>query len=362
MIDRRHLENIDWFLIILLVSISLLGVLIIYSSSHYLPGKYFMRQLLFMGVGLAVLFIFLAVDYKVLVTYSFYFYGFMGLVLIGMLLFNQFTAKESWIKFKYFQVQPSELAKIAIILVLAQMFSEYKRNYVSLSAVWASSGLTAVLFILVALQPDLGTAVSFLPLLLGALTLAGLRRRALVWIFILSILIGLAGWNFYLKDYQKKRLTTVVFPGKDPRGAGYQILQSRIAIGSGGFLGKGYKKGTQSQLRFLPARHTDFVFSVVGEEFGFLGAAAILSLYFLLIARLFSSAAKSRDRTGVYIIFMVGLMFSFQVLVNVAMVVGLFPIVGIPLPLLSYGGSSLLTNFLAVSLVLNVKMRRFVNI
>jgi rod shape determining protein RodA len=362
MIDRRLIENIDWFLIVLLVLISLVGVLVIYSSSHYLPGKYYLKQIFFIGGSLVVLFLFLTVDYEILLTYSSYLYGFIALVLVGMLFFSHFTAKESWIKLKYFQIQPSELAKIAIILVLARLFSEYKRNFISRSAILASSGFVALLFVLVALQPDLGTAVSFLPLLLGSLILAGLKRKALVWILILSVVLGVAGWNFYLKDYQKKRLTTVVFPGKDPRGAGYQILQSKIAIGSGGFFGKGFKKGTQSQLKFLPARHTDFVFSVVGEEFGFLGVVAILFLYYLFITRLFRSAAKSRDRSGVYIIFMVSLMFAFQVLFNVAMVIGLFPIVGIPLPLVSYGGSSLLTNFLGVSLVLNVKMRRFVNI
>lgn len=362
MIDRRLIENIDWFLIVLLVLISLVGVLAIYSSSHYLPGKYYLKQLFFIGGSLVVLFLFLTVDYKILLTYSFYLYGFMVMVLSGMLFFSQLTAKASWIKLRYFQIQPSELAKIAIMLILAQLFSEYKRNYVSRTAALTSSGLVALLFVLVALQPDLGTAVSFLPLLLGSLILAGLKRKALTWILILSVLLGIAGWNFYLKDYQKKRLTTVVFPGKDPRGAGYQILQSKIAIGSGGFFGKGFKKGTQSQLKFLPARHTDFVFSVVGEESGFLGVIAILSLYYLFISRLFRSAAKSRDRAGVYIIFMVSLMFTFQVLLNVAMVIGLFPIIGIPLPLLSYGGSSLLTSFLGVSLVLNVQMRRFVNI
>jgi rod shape determining protein RodA len=362
MIDRKHVENIDWVLIGLLLGLSIVGVLVIFSSSHYLPTKYYLKQLFFIGLSLAVLFLLLAVDYRVLATYSWYLYGFMVLVLVGMLIFNHLTAKESWIRFRYFQVQPSELAKIVIILVLARMFSEYKKNYVSPGAVMASSGLVAALFVLVALQPDLGTALSLLPLLLGALILAGLKRKALVWILVIAVGAGVAGWNFYLKDYQKKRLTTVVFPGKDPRGAGYQILQSKIAIGSGGFFGKGFKKGTQSQLRFLPARHTDFVFSVVGEEFGFLGVIGIFFLYYLFVARIFRSAAKARDRTGVYIVFMVGFMFSIQALVNVAMVIGLFPIVGIPLPLLSYGGSSLLTNFLAVGLVLNVKMRRFVNI
>jgi rod shape determining protein RodA len=194
------------------------------------------------------------------------------------------------------------------------------------------------------------------------LILAGLKKKAVIGILILSVLAGVAGWTFYLKDYQKQRLATVVFPGRDPQGAGYHILQSKIAIGSGGFLGKGFARGTQSQLKFLPARHTDFVFSVIGEEFGFLGVVGVLMLYYLFLWRLFRSAARSRDRAGIYITFMVGLMISFQLLVNVAMVIGIFPIVGIPLPLLSYGGSSLLANFLGVGLVLNVKMRRFANI
>ncbi len=156
MIDRRHIENIDWFLIILLVLISLVGVLVIYSSSHYLPTKYYLKQMLFIGVSLALLFLFLAVDYTVLTTYSFYFYGLIAAVLAGMLLFSQLTARESWIKLRYFQVQPSELAKIALILVLAQIFSEYKRNYVSLGPIIASSGLAVAFFLQVGLQPALG--------------------------------------------------------------------------------------------------------------------------------------------------------------------------------------------------------------
>jgi len=362
MIDRRLIENIDWFLIGLLILNSLLGVVVIYSASHYVPGDYHWRQLVFIGASLLALFLLLLVDYQVLMTFSFYFYGAVVLVLLMMLPFGRFISKGSWIKLRYFQVQPSELAKVAIILVLARLFSEYKKNQVSTTAVVTSSGLVGLPFILVALQPDLGTAVSFLPLLLGSLILAGLKRNAVIGILILAFLAGIAGWNFYLKDYQKERLSTVVFPSRDPQGAGYHILQSKIAIGSGGFLGKGFARGSQSQLKFLPARHTDFVFSVIGEEFGFLGIISVLLLYYLLIWRLFRSAGKSRDRAGVYIIFMVGLMISFQLLVNVAMVIGIFPIVGIPLPLLSYGGSSLLANYLGVGLVLNVKMRRFANI
>ena len=204
--------------------------------------------------------------------------------------------------------------------------------------------------------------MSYFPLLAAALILAGLNKKTLSILLICAVFIGFFSWSFGLKDYQKKRLTTLVFPGKDPLGSGYHIHQSKIAIGSGGLLGKGYAKGTQSQLRFLPARHTDFIFSVVGEEFGFAGVLVIFLFYYLFLARIFRSVRKSKDRAGVYIIFMVGVMISFQFFINVMMVVGLLPIVGIPLPLLSYGGSSLLTNYVAISLVLNVKMRRFVNI
>jgi rod shape determining protein RodA len=181
-------------------------------------------------------------------------------------------------------------------------------------------------------------------------------------LLIIAIVMGVVSWGYFLQDYQKDRITTMLTPGKDPLGTGYHILQSKIAIGSGGLFGKGYGQGTQSQLQFLPARHTDFIFAVVGEELGFIGVVVIGLFYFLFLARLFQSVSKSRDRTGVYIIFMVAMMISCHFFVNVFMTIGLFPIAGIPLPLLSYGGSSLLTNYIAVSLVLNVKMRRFVNI
>jgi len=362
MIDRRLIENIDWVLIVLLVLNCLLGVVMIYSASHYVPGNYHWRQLIFLGASLIALFIVLLVDYQILMTFSFYLYGAVVAVLMLMLLFSRFISKGSWIKLGIFQAQPSELAKIVIILVLARLFAEYKRSHVSAGAAATSSLLVGLPFVLVALQPDLGTAISFLPLLLGSLILAGLRRKAVIGMLLLAFLAGIAGWNFYLKDYQKQRLATVVFPSRDPQGAGYHILQSKIAIGSGGFLGKGFAKGSQSQLKFLPARHTDFVFSVIGEELGFVGVVGVFLLYGLFLWRLFGTAGKSRDRAGVYITFMVSLMFAFQLLVNVAMVIGIFPIVGIPLPLLSYGGSSLLANCLGVGLVLNVKMRRFANI
>jgi rod shape determining protein RodA len=363
MIDRTHLLHIDWILIGLLLLNSFIGVAVIHSSSHYLPGQFHLKQMFWIAISLIALFVFLAVDYNYLVTYSPYFYAVLVIILGGMLLFGIVIAgTKSWIRLPFLQIQPSELMKIAVILLLALLFFGYKRRFLSLAKGIQASGLVFLPVALISLQPDPGTAFSYLLILFAALILAGLTKKTIVILLILAVVGGFFGWNFLLKEYQKERLVTLVSPEKDPLGSGYHVLQSKIAIGSGGFLGKGYKKGTQSQLKFLPARHTDFVFSVIGEEFGFMGVVGVLVCYFLFLARLFQSCSKSRDRTGVYIIFMVAVMISSQFIINVFMTIGLFPIAGIPLPLLSYGGSSLLTNYLAVSLVLNVKMRRFVNV
>lgn len=363
MIDRRQIQNIDWVLLVYLLLNSVIGVIIIYSGSHYLKGNFYLKQIFWIIAGLIALLLLISIDYKFLVAWSFYIYILFVGVLGGLLLFGKSVAgTKGWIKLPFFQVQPSELMKIALILLLAYFFSEYRRNSLSWKKMLVCCALFAIPALLVSLQPDLGTALSYTPILLAALILAGLNRKMLIILLIAALLFSVVGWSVVLRDYQKERIKILVSPGHDPLGAGYHIQQSKIAIGSGGFLGKGYKRGTQSQLRFLPARHTDFVFSVIGEELGFLGVLGVLLCYFLLLSRLFSSVKDSRDRAGVYIIFMVAVMISAQFFINVLMVIGFFPIAGIPLPLLSYGGSSLLTTYLGVSLVLNVKMRRFANI
>ncbi|NIO49156.1 MAG: rod shape-determining protein RodA [Candidatus Aminicenantes bacterium] len=363
MIDRNLLRNTDWILIAVLLLNSILGVAFIYSSSHYLPGSYYVKQIFWIILSSIALFLFLSVDYGILVTYSFYLYIVFTGILGGLLFFGTRVAgAKSWVRFPFFSFQPSEVIKIMIILLLAHVFAKFRRDYVSVGKGFLGVTIISVPAFLVALQPDLGTAFSYIPILFAALVLAGLNRKAIVGILIFGLILGIFGWNFALKDYQKKRLTALISPGQDPLGSGYHILQSKIAIGSGGFLGKGFRKGTQSQLRFLPARHTDFIFSVIGEEFGFVGVVLIILSCSILLWRLFQSIGHSRDREGIYIIFMVAIMISFQFLINLMMIIGLFPIAGIPLPLYSYGGSSLLTTYLGISLVLNVKMRRFVNI
>ncbi len=363
MIDRRLLREVDWILLGLVLANALIGIVFIYSSSHFLPQHYYVRQAAFLAFSLLVLFLVTAVDYKFFVSYSPVLYGLIIAVLAASLAFARLVAgTKSWFRLGIIQVQPSEPAKIIMILVFARLFAEYKHRTLSFRFLLTALVLAAVPLVLIILQPDLGTALTFLAVVGGALFLAGLKRRTLALILIGVIVVGLAGWNFGLKDYQKKRLTTLVDPQLDPRGSGYQIRQSKIAIGSGGAFGKGFKNGTQSQLRFLPARHTDFIFSVIGEEFGFAGVFVVIALYSLMLARMFLAVGSARDRAGVYIVFLSSVLIGFQFLINILMIIGLFPVTGVPLPLLSYGGSSLASNFMAVGLVLNVRMRRFANV
>jgi rod shape determining protein RodA len=363
MVDRRLIQEIDWVLIGLVLLLTLMGVLFIYSSSHFLPKSYYLRQLVWVGISLFAVFLVVAVDYKFLVSFSIYLYFLIIAALAGSLAFARLVAgTKSWVKFGLFQVQPSELAKVVMILVLARLFAEYKGRTLNTQSAALALLLVGVPLFLIIIQPDLGTALTFLAILGGAFILAGLKKKTVLLLLLLSLVVGVGGWNFALKDYQKKRLTTLINPGQDLRGSGYQIMQSKIAIGSGGLTGKGFMNGSQSQLRFLPARHTDFIFSVIGEEFGFLGVFIVLLVYFLMLARMFLSVAKARDRAGVYIIFMASMLIAFQFLINILMIIGLFPVTGVPLPFLSYGGSSLISNYVACGLILNVKMRRFANV
>mgnify|MGYP001045080351 FL=1 len=363
MIDRRLVREIDWVLLALVLLQCLVGVAFIYSSSHFLPGNYHVRQLLWIVVSLAVLALVVAVDYKFFVALAPYFYVLILAVLAATLVFARLVAgTKSWITLGLVRLQPSEMAKIVMILVFARLFAEYKGAFLTRRQTALALAVSAVPLVLIVLQPDLGTAMTFTAVVGGAFILAGLRKRAIVLLLLAALGAGVGGWNLALKDYQKRRVTTLINPAGDPRGAGYQVIQSKIAIGSGGLTGKGIMKGTQSQLRFLPARHTDFIFSVIGEEAGFAGVFLVIVLYLALLARMFLAVSKARDRAGVYIVFTASMLIAFQFLVNVLMIVGLLPVVGITLPFLSYGGSSLLTSFVACGLVMNVRMRRFANV
>jgi rod shape determining protein RodA len=266
-----------------------------------------------------------------------------------------------WLVVGGFQVQPSELVKIAAALLAAKVFAEVRKDTLGLLDVAGPACALGLLAVLIAAQPDLGTAFCIVPLFLTVALLAGLRMRAVIALFLVLLVVVGIGWQYALKDYQKSRIYSFLDPSLDPKGVGYQKIQSQIAVGSGGLMGKGYMKGSQSQLGYLPARQTDFIFSVLAEELGFLGVALVLALYLLLLWRALETAQLARDRVGAFLAAGLAAMLAFQVVYNVAMVAGLVPVKGLPLPLMSYGGSSVVATLVGIGLILNVRMRRFAN-
>jgi rod shape determining protein RodA len=283
--------------------------------------------------------------------------GLLGTLLIG----RQAFGSRGWIPVAGgFHFQVSEFVKLVIILLVARFLTDLKSDVLEARDMLKISGLVVVPMILVLKQPDLGTALTYLPALVVGMFLAGLRWKYMLTIVIVAVAVLPAGWHF-LQDYQKARLISFMDPDRDPRGTGYQMIQSKIAVGAGGMWGKGVTKGLQTQLRFLPVPHTDFIFSAFAEEHGFVGVVVVLALYFMLIMQIVQNAQTAPDRAGMYICMGVAAILLFHVLVNAGMVVGRMPTTGIPLPLMSAGGSSVLSNFLMLGLVNNVRLRRFVN-
>jgi len=281
----------------------------------------------------------------------------LGVLLIGKQVFGS----RRWIPVAGgFHLQVSEFVKLVIILLVARFLTEIRTEDLEFRDMAKIAGLVAVPMALVMKQPDLGTALTYLPILIAGMFLAGMRRKYLVALAVVVLLVLPAGWTV-LKDYQKARLVSFLDPDHDPLGNGYQLIQSKIAVGAGGMWGKGVTKGSQTQLRFLPVPHTDFIFSAFAEEHGFVGVIVVLALYFVLIMQIVHNAQTASDKAGMYICMGVAALLLFHVLVNVGMVVGRMPVTGIPLPLMSAGGSSVLSNFMMLGLVNNVRLRRFVN-
>jgi rod shape determining protein RodA len=304
----------------------------------------------------------LGFDYQKLAKFSPLLYLAGLATLVAVLFFGSVRGgARSWFGIGTFGVQPSEFAKLTTALFLARYLAATNRSHLLLREILVAGGITGVPMLLVVLQKDLGSAAMFLPMLVAMLFVAGVRWQLLVAALLLALSGGALLWNFAMLDYQKTRVMTFVDPERDPLGAGYQLRQSKIAVGSGQVAGRGYMQGTQSQLRFLPARHTDFVFAVLAEEWGFFGVLGVLALYAAYMFNGAQIAARARDRVGILLV--VGLLgsFAFHVIYNTAMVVGLLPITGIPLPFLSYGGSFTLANFMAAGLILGVDFRRYVN-
>ena len=361
-IDRRLLYNIDWVLVGSSLAITLVGVAMVYSATQ--SGRladHYLKQLVFVGAGAVALLAMALVDYRRLADRAMLLYFASALVLLYMLKFAPVKAgTQRWLVLGGFQLQPSEFVKIATAIFLAKLFSEFRQEELGLRDIALPGAAVGFLALLIAKQPDLGTAVCLLPLLLAVAFLAGLRMRAVAVLAGALVLVAALAWPF-LHDYQKTRIYTFLDPSLDPRGAGYQKIQSQIAVGSGGLVGKGFMEGSQAQLGYLPARHTDFVFSVLAEETGFVGVVIVLGLYLVVLWRMLETARLARDRLGAFVVAGYAGSFGFQVVYNVAMVAGLVPVKGLPLPLMSYGGSSVLASLMGVGLVLSVRMRRFAN-
>jgi rod shape determining protein RodA len=357
----RSIRDLDWPLLIITLVICGMGVLQIYSAAHETVwSDAWWKQAIWVAVGVGLMWIVAKIDYHTLLSRAFVFYGLSlaGLVLV-LLIGRQAFGSRRWISLGGFHLQISEFVKTVIILLVARYLTELKSDRVEGRDLLKLGGLVAVPMLLLVKQPDLGTALCYLPILAIGIFLAGLRWQYLAAIGVILTLVLPLGWRFALKDYQKARLVTFLDPGQDPRGSGYQVIQSKIAVGAGEMWGQGVTRGTQTKYRFLPVPHTDFIFSSFAEEHGFVGVVVMLGLYFVLLMQIVQNAQMAPDRAGMYICMGVCALLLFHILVNIGMVVGRMPVTGIPLPLMSYGGSNVLSFFLMLGLVNSVRLWRF---
>jgi rod shape determining protein RodA len=368
MFERRLYFHVDWLLLGAILLLCGIGLAMIYSTTFVVVGQgghaspMVWKQVYAIGIGIVALLVCLTIDYRMLAEHSLAIYA----TLIALLLFVLVKGAtqmggQRWIPVGPFNLQPSEFARMTIALILAMFYGENRRGARNTGDLVIGGIFTIIPLLLIARQPDLGTAVSLLPVFLGAAYLAGLRLRLLAAVAVVGILLAPVAWTFALKDYQKSRIETFFDPSQDPQGAGYQTIQARVTAGSGGLTGKGFRNGTQGLYKFLPVAHNDFIFSVLAEEQGFIGVLVALGLYLFVVLRSLEAARLAKDRLGAYLVGGIIAGFSFQVLYNVAMSVGLAPVKGITLPLMSYGGSSMIATLAAFGLVLNVRMRRFTN-
>ena len=365
MFDRHLYHYIDWLLLAAILTLCFIGVAMIYSVTgavHGSDSQLYLRQIYAILLGLGALLFCLAIDYRTLADKSHLVYLGTLALLAYVLLFGALAGgSRRWIPLHSFNLQPSEFAKLAVALVLAKFFGENRQGMPSPLELGLAGVLTLVPLGLIAKEPDLGTAVTLIPIYVAIAYLAGMRMKMLGILALALVLMAPVAWRYGLKDYQKSRITTFLNPTLDARGAGYQQIQARITVGSGGLEGKGFGKGMQGQLRFLPVAHNDFIFSVLAEEQGFIGVLMTLGLYLFVIIRALEAARLSNDRLGAYLVLGVLAGFTFQVIYNVTMSAGLAPVKGLTLPLMSYGGSSMIATLAGFGLVLNVRMRRFTN-
>ncbi|MFH0913584.1 MAG: rod shape-determining protein RodA [Candidatus Omnitrophota bacterium] len=366
------MRNTGFVILIIAVLISCIGILSIYSSAYQKEGdpwqQLYKRQILWAVLGLAFFLLMSNFNYRRLWDLTYFLYAFvLFLLLLVFILGITRLGAQRWLKIIWFNVQPSEIAKLVLVIFLAKYFSTKSVDDISLKVNRLGIVRAFILpFIFIAIpmgliieQPDLGSGAMVLLIFLVMLYLSGVKLRYIIFFLLIILLSFPVLWHF-LRGYQKDRLLVFLNPNIDPLGAGYTIIQSKIAIGSGGFLGKGWLSGTQSQLHFLPESHTDFIFATFAEERGFLGSSVLLFLYYFLIRQGIIIAKKSRDNFGRLLACGISLMLTIQIFINIAMNLGLAPVVGIPLPLMSYGGSSMMVTFVALGILANINKTRVV--
>jgi rod shape determining protein RodA len=371
--ERRPIRHLDPMLLVVTAALVVIGMFAIYSATSQTlradrldPFSRVNKQAVTAVLGLVILLVMATFDYRFLKVYAGFIYGatLVGLVVLripGLAASDGGTSNFIDIPgVTLLQISPSEFAKVGLIVILAAMLSELRSPVPTLPDLVRVIGVAGVTMLLVFINVEIGTTIVLAAITVGILVVAGTRARHLVALAVgATVLIALAFQMNVIKEYQVERLLTVFDSGSVSEDARYNLEQSVIAVGSGGMFGRGYLQGSQTNLDYVPEQHTDFIFTVIGEEFGFFGSALVLALFALLLWRAIRIASLSKDAFGTYLATGVASMFAIQIFVNVGMVIGIMPITGIPLPFLSYGGTAMLVNFLAIGILLNVHMRRF---
>ena len=365
MFDRRLIQNFDWILLILLICIASISVLNLYSATSAIRSsggsQIFLRQIYWFLIGFGILLLMSSFDYHALERFAYpVYFACIGLLILVLVIGEIYSGSQRWLRLGSISFQPSELSKLSLIIFLAKYFSEHgERTEYQLRELWQPFLYIAVPCFLIIKEPDLGTALTLVIVGFSILLFVKIRLKSLLILVITSISAAPFIW-YNLKEYQQRRILTFLRPDMDPLGAGYHINQSKIAIGSGLLWGKGFLKGTQTQLHFLPEQHTDFAFSVLAEEWGLVGSVALLLLYLFLILWGINIARSSKDRFGSILALGIVAIVFWQLVINVCMVTGLLPVVGMPLTIFSYGGSSIISTMAGMGVLMSISMRRFV--
>ncbi|MBI4633445.1 MAG: rod shape-determining protein RodA [Deltaproteobacteria bacterium] len=363
--DRRLIFNFDWILLILVLVISTVGLLNIYSTGFSMmdatQNNLYVKQVQWVLVGLALMAVTFCMDYRFISRHAYVIYALSVLLLVVVFLYGYATrGSQRWIAVAGFSFQPSEVVKLTMILAVSKYFDEHRvSGGYSLRELLAPALFLLVPFLLILKQPDLGTALILFIVFISLVFVVGVKWKSMIIVLSGCLVLIPLGW-YVLKDYQKERIMTFFNPEHDPLGSGYHIIQSIIAVGSGGIIGKGFLRGTQTQLKFLPEQQTDFVFSVFAEEWGFVGGLILITMFLALILWGLKIALNSKDLLGKLIASGITILIFWEIFINIGMVLGILPVVGIPLPFLSYGGSAMVVLMTAMGLLLNVRMRRFI--